>query len=110
MSKSNCFFSRCCRIWSPSKIVGDFLVYQELEMRLPYVKSYDKLDKKTKQRIKDEDLKVQISAKGTFIHRKTGLCKKTITVKLNDSLQHMIIYEDKEGTIHVLYLLLIIKY
>ncbi|CAB4495711.1 uncharacterized protein OCT59_005672 [Rhizophagus irregularis] len=91
------------KIWSPSKIVGDFLVYQELEMRFPFVKSYDKLNKKTKQRIKNEDLKVQISAKGTFIHRKIGLSKKTITVKLNDSLHHMIIYEDKEGSHNFLY-------
>ncbi|GBC02207.1 hypothetical protein RclHR1_00450042 [Rhizophagus clarus] len=90
------------KTWSPSKIAGDFLVYQELEMRFPFVKSYDKLDKKTKQRIKDEDLKVQVSAKGTFIHRKIGLSKKTLTIKLNDSLQHMIIYEDKEGA-HNLY-------
>ncbi len=72
-------------------------------MRFPHVKSYDKLDEKTKQRIKDEDLKTHISnVKGAYIHRKTGLCKKTITVKLNDSLQHMVIYEDKEGMIHLL--------
>lgn len=78
-------------------------------MRLPFVKSYDKLNKKTKQRIKNEDLKVQISAKGTFIHRKIGLSKKTITVKLNDSLQHMIIYEDKEGSVHLLYDYLVMR-
>ncbi|RIA96072.1 hypothetical protein C1645_755938, partial [Glomus cerebriforme] len=68
-------------------------------MRLPHVKSYDKLDEKVKQRIKDENLKFHISNKGAFIYHKVGLSKKTISVKLNGSLQHMVIYEDKEGLI-----------
>ncbi|CAG8552772.1 5753_t:CDS:2 [Funneliformis caledonium] len=91
------------KYWSPSRIVGDFLVYQELEIRIPHIKSYDKLDDNLKQRIKDENLKFHISNKGTFIHRKDGLSKKTITVKLNEAFQHMVIYEEKEGNNNHLY-------
>jgi hypothetical protein len=89
------------RNWSSSRIVGDFLVYQELEMRFPHVKNYDELNEKAKQRIKDENLRVHFSNKGAFIHCKGGLSKKTISVKLNGSMQHMVIYEDKEGLIHL---------
>ncbi|CAI2167262.1 20611_t:CDS:2 [Funneliformis geosporum] len=91
------------KYWSPSRIVGDFLVYQELEIRLPHIKSYEKLDENLKRRIKDENLKYNISNKGAFIHRKDGLSKKTISVKLNGSFQHMVIYEEKDDTNNHLY-------
>lgn len=70
-------------------------------MRFPHVKSYDNLNEKVKKRIKDENLKVLISNKGAYIYRKGGLSKKTITVKMNDRMQHMVIYESKEGLIHL---------
>ncbi|CAJ0863820.1 7345_t:CDS:2, partial [Entrophospora sp. SA101] len=43
-----------------------------------------------------ENLKYYICNKGTFIHRKDGLFKKTISVKTDGGLNHMVIYENKE--------------
>ncbi|CAJ0641254.1 6655_t:CDS:2, partial [Entrophospora sp. SA101] len=67
--------------WSPSRIQGDFLVYHELCARFPDIKKYEDLDDMIKKRIEMENLKYYICNKGTFIHRKDGLFKKTISVK-----------------------------
>ncbi|CAJ0761871.1 8730_t:CDS:10 [Entrophospora sp. SA101] len=82
--------------WSPSRIQGDFLVYHELCARFPDIKKYEDLDDMIKKRIEMENLKYYICNKGTFIHRKDGLFKKTISVKTDGGLNHMVIYENKE--------------
>ncbi|CAG8433148.1 9549_t:CDS:10 [Diversispora eburnea] len=83
--------------WSPSRIYGDFLLYQELEYRLHNVKCYEDIDESIKKRIETEQLKYNVCNKGTFIYSKEGFNKKTISVTVDGSLQHMIIYEDKKG-------------
>ncbi|KAF9362437.1 hypothetical protein BGX34_006187 [Mortierella sp. NVP85] len=81
------------RIWSPSRICGNFLVYRELFRKLsnekcltPKEKAKMKngsglKDKALKERIEKDNLVVMGCMKGTFVLKKDGLVKKTICVK-----------------------------
>ncbi|GJJ74619.1 Gti1/Pac2 family transcription factor [Entomortierella parvispora] len=81
------------RIWSPSRICGNFLVYRELLRKVPNQKCHtpaDKArmkngaalkDKLLKQKVEEDGLTVMGCVKGTFILKKDGLIKKTICVK-----------------------------
>ncbi|CAG8669335.1 21792_t:CDS:2 [Dentiscutata erythropus] len=82
------------RLWSPSRIVKDFLVYRELATRDRSVKRDEPIDEILQRRVQAEGLKVHQCSKGTFILRNNGLLKKTISIKFNGTYQHMIIYED----------------
>ncbi|KAG0003637.1 hypothetical protein BGZ79_000390 [Entomortierella chlamydospora] len=81
------------RIWSPSRICGNFLVYRELFRKLTNEKCWNNSDK-AKMRdgsgIKDKALKEKVEKdnlvvlgcmKGTFVLKKDGLIKKTICVR-----------------------------
>ncbi|RGB41061.1 Gti1/Pac2 family-domain-containing protein [Rhizophagus diaphanus] len=82
------------RLWSPSRIIKDFLVYRELATRDLNIKRHEPLDDLLQKRITTEGLKVHQCSKGTFLLRKDGLLKKTLSIKFNEKYQHMIIYED----------------
>ncbi|CAG8693166.1 1664_t:CDS:2, partial [Dentiscutata heterogama] len=82
------------RLWSPSRIIKDFLVYRELATRDRSVKRDEPIDEILQRRVQAEGLKVHQCSKGTFILRNNGLLKKTISIKFNGTYQHMIIYED----------------
>ncbi|CAG8444259.1 11038_t:CDS:2 [Funneliformis caledonium] len=82
------------RLWSPSRIIKDFLVYRELATRDRNIKRHEPLDELLQKRISDEGLKVHQCSKGLFLLRKDGLLKKTISIKFNGTYQHMVIYED----------------
>ncbi|KAG0030019.1 hypothetical protein BGZ82_007613 [Podila clonocystis] len=81
------------RIWSPSRICGNFLVYHELYRKLPMQKcrtARDKAnvrdghglkDKALRDKVEQDGLVVLGSRKGTFVLKKDGLIKKTICVK-----------------------------
>ncbi|KAG0310317.1 hypothetical protein BGZ97_012653 [Linnemannia gamsii] len=90
--------SRICRwtdgkIWSPSRISGNFLVYRELYRKLPHQKCYTTAekaqmkdgsglrDRALKEKVEEENLVVMGCMKGTFVLKKGGLVKKTICVK-----------------------------
>ncbi|CAG8504227.1 24177_t:CDS:2 [Gigaspora margarita] len=85
------------KLWSPSRIYGDFLLYQELESRLNHIKKYEDLEENIRERIQKENKKFHVSNKGTFVYSNEGLVKKTISANVEGSIQHMIIYEDKQG-------------
>ncbi|CAI2173437.1 8226_t:CDS:2 [Funneliformis geosporum] len=82
------------RLWSPSRIIKDFLVYRELATRDRNIKRHEPLDELLQKRISAEGLKVHQCSKGLFLLRKDGLLKKTISIKFNGTYQHMVIYED----------------
>jgi hypothetical protein len=82
------------RLWSPSRIIKDFLVYHELATRDLNTKRHEPLDDLLQKRITTEGLKIHQCSKGTFLLRKDGLIKKTLSIKFNETYQHMIIYED----------------
>lgn len=81
------------RIWSPSRICGNFLVYRELFRKLPSEKCLSTkekgkmkdgsglTDKALKEKIEKDQLVVMGCMKGTFVLKKDGLIKKTICVK-----------------------------
>ncbi|KAF9391890.1 hypothetical protein CPC16_003803 [Podila verticillata] len=80
------------RIWSPSRICGNFLVYHELYRKLPSQKysardkagvrdGYGLKDKALRRKVEQDGLVVLGSRKGTFVLKKDGLIKKTICVK-----------------------------
>ncbi|KAL5033692.1 hypothetical protein BDV3_003367 [Batrachochytrium dendrobatidis] len=79
------------RLWGPSRILGHFLVYRELDVKIPKPRNqkYDKQDR----RIIDLDGKsATVGSKGTYIVRESGLIKKTIAVHMNGEIYHMIAY------------------
>ncbi|KAG0003106.1 hypothetical protein BGZ65_002018, partial [Modicella reniformis] len=81
------------RIWSPSRISGNFLIYRELFRKLSNEKcltSREKAkmkngsglkDKALKEKVEKDNLVVMGCMKGTFVLKKDGLIKKTICVK-----------------------------
>ncbi|KAF9113548.1 hypothetical protein BGX27_001309 [Mortierella sp. AM989] len=81
------------RIWSPSRICGNFLVYRELFRKLTNEKCWtnnDKAkmrdgsglkDKALKEKVERDNLVVLGCMKGTFVLKKDGLIKKTICVR-----------------------------
>ncbi|CAG8627192.1 6633_t:CDS:2, partial [Scutellospora calospora] len=71
------------RLWSPSRIIKDFLVYRELATRDRSVKRDEPIDEILQRRVQAEGLKVHQCSKGTFILRNNGLLKKTISIKFN---------------------------
>ncbi|CAG8576504.1 1697_t:CDS:2, partial [Ambispora gerdemannii] len=81
------------KYWSPSRVIGDFLVYFELDTRMHNIKREQDINPSLRSRIEREGLKVQIGNKGTFIYRKNGLIKKTVSMNGENDVEHMIIYE-----------------
>ncbi|KAF9428759.1 hypothetical protein BGZ94_001171 [Podila epigama] len=81
------------RIWTPSRICGNFLVYHELFRKLPeqICKTADDKakvrdgsglkDKGLRQVVEKDGLVVRGSTKGTFVLKKDGLIKKTLCVR-----------------------------
>ncbi|KAF9179434.1 hypothetical protein BGZ50_006945 [Haplosporangium sp. Z 11] len=86
------------RIWSPSRISGNFLIYRELYRKLPdqkcltprqkaQMKNGDGLmDKALKKKVREDGLVVLGCVKGTFVLKKDGLIKKTMCVRGVDLL------------------------
>ncbi|TCD64041.1 hypothetical protein EIP91_004590 [Steccherinum ochraceum] len=64
--------------WSPSRIAGNFLVYKEVSERAP-------------QRGKADPAAVS-KVEGAAAFKPYGLCKKTITVKIEGSDHHLVSY------------------
>ncbi|KAI8347308.1 Gti1/Pac2 family-domain-containing protein [Mortierella sp. GBAus27b] len=81
------------RIWSPSRICGNFLVYRELYRKLPTEKCRTPKekaimkdgsglkDKALKEKVERDNLVVMGSMKGTFVLKTDGLIKKTMCVR-----------------------------
>ncbi|CAG8488869.1 13028_t:CDS:2, partial [Racocetra fulgida] len=70
---------------------------QELNSRLNHIKKYEDLDESIRESIQKENKKFHVSNKGTFVYSNEGLVKKTISANVDGSIQHMIVYEDKQG-------------
>ncbi|ELA42657.1 uncharacterized protein VICG_00409 [Vittaforma corneae ATCC 50505] len=72
------------RIWSPSKICGEFLVYQEVPRHL----SKNSIKKR---RVGESPYNVNLVRKEDIVDR-TTLHKKTISIRLEDTTYHVISY------------------
>lgn len=87
------------RLWSPSRIQGNFLVYKEVEKKLP--KKQDKSTKREIQKLERlgymDGKRGATGSKGTYVYKRDGLTKKTISVSLpNRVTLHLIAYYDTD--------------
>lgn len=92
-------------IWSPSRILGNFLIYRELEGR-------ELLDEKTSNMLSTNDFQYNEEYKtnnreralvgsltDTYKFKKGGLIKKTLSIQVGGSSQHLISYYTKEDVL-----------
>ncbi|ORX93836.1 hypothetical protein K493DRAFT_176107, partial [Basidiobolus meristosporus CBS 931.73] len=83
------------RLWSPSRILGNFLVYRELDKKIAPRKPGDECTDDPELQDIDK-ASVLESNKGTFVFKHGGLIKKTIAIELNNTCQHLICYHKIE--------------
>jgi Gti1/Pac2 family len=86
-------------LWSPSRILGNFLVYREIDKRSPIVdKRQQSVDSSaptsTAERLKERALVGSLT--NSYKFKRNGLIKKTMSIVVNGSTQHMISYYNKE--------------
>ncbi|KAG0167721.1 hypothetical protein DFQ28_006065 [Apophysomyces sp. BC1034] len=91
-------------VWSPSRILGNFLIYHELEKPAHKRKSFATRPRSgvsspvpTKSRIKDRYLAGSLSQ--TYNLKQDGLIKKTISLVVNGMSLHMVSYYQPEDII-----------
>lgn len=92
--------------WSPSRILGNFLVYRELHKDLPPGEK-----KRAIKRKRDSDPEIQNGQAGpvdegrrallgslieSYIFKEGGLMKKTISIEFNDTSHHLVSYYSYE--------------
>jgi hypothetical protein len=86
-------------LWSPSRILGNFLVYREIDKRSPIVDKRQQTVEhsaptSTAERLKERALVGSLT--NSYKFKKNGLIKKTMSIVVNGSTQHMISYYNKE--------------
>ncbi|CAG8586103.1 10436_t:CDS:2 [Diversispora eburnea] len=91
-------------VWSPSRILGNFLIYRELDKRAPAGKKDS--SPVERQRSNSTDMESQAeknkeralvgSLTNSYRFKKGGLIKKTMSIMVNGVSQHMISYYTKE--------------
>ncbi|KAI9276098.1 Gti1/Pac2 family-domain-containing protein, partial [Sporodiniella umbellata] len=88
-------------VWSPSRILGNFLIYRELDGRelledkgpvsgRPYHEEY---------KTSDRERALVGSLTDTYKFKAGGLIKKTLSIQVNGSSQHLISYYTKEDVL-----------
>ncbi|CAG8705601.1 13661_t:CDS:2, partial [Dentiscutata heterogama] len=94
-------------VWSPSRILGNFLIYRELDKRPPTGKKdsspverqrSDSVDMES-QSEKNKERALVGSLTNTYRFKKGGLIKKTMSIMVNGVSQHMISYYTKEDVL-----------
>jgi len=80
------------RAWSPSRVVGDFLWYQELESK------FDRKATGKQKRISHltPKEKIRVEAKGTYVIKEDGLMKRTISILHGDCRMHLVSYSSQQ--------------
>ncbi|CAG8543077.1 16088_t:CDS:2 [Acaulospora colombiana] len=94
-------------VWSPSRILGNFLIYRELDKRVQTGKKDSSPTER--QRSNSTDMESQAeknkeralvgSLTNSYRFKKGGLIKKTMSIMVNGVSQHMISYYTKEDVI-----------
>ncbi|KAI8367813.1 Gti1/Pac2 family-domain-containing protein, partial [Choanephora cucurbitarum] len=80
-------------VWSPSRILANFLIYRELDGR-------ESLHQKQHMETsRDRERNLVGSLTDTYKFKKGGLIKKTISIHLNGSIQHLISYYTKSDVL-----------
>lgn len=94
-------------VWSPSRILGNFLIYRELDKRIPGDKKLTSITNESRQRSFSADQTAGIlgvstdrnrerrlvgSLSDSYRFRKDGLIKKTMSIIVNGVTQHLVSY------------------
>ena len=85
------------KVWSPSRILGHFLIYRELEPCLTRRHSSDAL--MSNSAINPQNLhnfEKPRAAKAKYSAKTNGLVKKTMSVTIDGDVQHLICYYSQE--------------
>lgn len=87
-------------MWSPSRILGNFLIYRELDSR-EYKRRNTKEEQETEMVVVDRNRERALvgSLTTSYNFKKGGLIKKTMSIVINGSPQHLISYYTKEDVL-----------
>ncbi|KAF0421773.1 Gti1/Pac2 family-domain-containing protein [Gigaspora margarita] len=94
-------------LWSPSRILGNFLIYRELDKRTPAGKKETTTMERQRSNSTDTEFQVEKnkeralvgSLTNTYRFKKGGLIKKTMSIMVNGVNHHMISYYTKEDVL-----------
>ncbi|KAK3806709.1 MAG: Gti1/Pac2 family-domain-containing protein [Benniella sp.] len=94
-------------VWSPSRILGNFLVYRELDRRNSGKKDLSPIDRASRAGSSDPESSMDKnreralvgSLTNSYRFKKNGLIKKTMSIVVNGVPQHMISYYSKEDVL-----------
>ncbi|KAF9303000.1 hypothetical protein BGZ91_009198, partial [Linnemannia elongata] len=94
-------------VWSPSRILGNFLVYRELDKRNSGKKDASPIDRAERSSSSDNETAIEKnkeralvgSLTNSYRFKKNGLIKKTMSIVVNGVSQHMISYYTKEDVL-----------
>ncbi|KAF9924186.1 hypothetical protein FBU30_005804 [Linnemannia zychae] len=94
-------------VWSPSRILGNFLVYRELDKRNSGKKDASPIDRASRASSSDNETAIEKnkeralvgSLTNSYRFKKNGLIKKTLSIVVNGVSQHMISYYSKEDVL-----------
>ncbi|KAI8803196.1 Gti1/Pac2 family-domain-containing protein [Cladochytrium replicatum] len=81
------------RLWSPSRILGNFLVYKELDKKIQ--KKGQRFIRDGKNLVEVDGKRAATGSKGTYLFKEAGLIKKTITASMNGEQFHLVAYYTK---------------
>ncbi|KAF9944085.1 hypothetical protein BGZ70_005059 [Mortierella alpina] len=94
-------------VWSPSRILGNFLVYRELDKHTSGKKNTGPIDRASRASSSDAESAIEKnkeralvgSLTNSYRFKKHGLIKKTMSIVVNGVSQHMISYYSKEDVL-----------
>ncbi|KAG0213420.1 hypothetical protein BGX28_004476 [Mortierella sp. GBA30] len=94
-------------VWSPSRILGNFLVYRELDKHTSGKKNAGPIDRASRASSSDTESAIEKnkeralvgSLTNSYRFKKHGLIKKTMSIVVNGVSQHMISYYSKEDVL-----------
>ncbi|KAF9106103.1 hypothetical protein BGX27_009319 [Mortierella sp. AM989] len=94
-------------VWSPSRILGNFLIYREIDKRNCGKKDTSPTDCSSRPNSSDVELSIEKYKERALVgsltnsnrFKKNGLIKKTMSIVVNGVPQHMISYYTKEDVL-----------
>lgn len=86
-------------MWSPSRILGNFLVYRELDKRCP---QGDELTRGGSQNISERQRERALvgSLTNSYRFKKDGLIKKSMSLIVDGVQQHLVSYYNKDDVLN----------
>ena len=85
-------------MWSPSRILGNFLVYRELDKRAPQNDSVRTSCQNVSERQRERALVGSLT--NSYRFKRNGLIKKSMSIVVNGVQQHLISYYSKDDVLN----------